>query len=276
MNRHRRLVLAIAVAVAAAGDAAAQPARFSYTGGNPGWMDVEMLLQNASVIKELKLEDTRSMQARQALFGALAKYTPQIAKVFKLPKDQQKARELELLDRYQQDQYQALAKVLTADQLKRLKQIQVRVAGVDAFAQPWVQKDLALTGKQKEAIQEIAKEYAEARKKDDAAFDEVVGKVLQPEQLKSLRLFRDAGSGPDAVNQPELQGLLRLTADQKDKLKALAKDMGEARQRQERLEAETLSKAADVLMTAQRKRWDELAGKPFHLEVRIGNRPPIP
>jgi hypothetical protein len=260
-----RLILALAAAALYSAPVQAQPARFTYSGVNPGWMDVEMLLQNSSVLQALKLDGPRSLQARQTLLGPLQKYTTEIPKVFTLPKDKQKARELELLDRYQDDQYRALAKVLSADQLKRLKEIQVRVANIDAFAQPWVQKAIGLSNKQKEDIETIAKEFGESRARDDAAFADPLNKLLTAEQLNSLNIFKEWRGKADALTQPAMQSTLRMTAGQKKQLNALAKDLAALKQRDERLEEETLTRALDILATSQRTQWDTLAGRPFRL-----------
>jgi hypothetical protein len=186
-------MLSLGAAALLGGHARAQPPRFSFTDGKPGWMDVETLLQNASVARELNLKGQQELQARRALFAALPWYTQEVQKVFKLPREQQQARQLELLDRYQQEQYKALGRVLAAGQLRRLKQIQVRVAGIDAFAQPWVQKELRLTSEQKQKIEGVARAFAATKKEDEAEVQQALKKVLKPEQQSGLKLIQDAG-----------------------------------------------------------------------------------
>jgi hypothetical protein len=87
-----RLLLVLGAATVLGGRAAAQPPRFSFTDGQPGWMDVETLLQNAGVARELKLGGQQEMQARRALLAALPWYTQEVQKVFRLPRDKQQAR----------------------------------------------------------------------------------------------------------------------------------------------------------------------------------------
>jgi hypothetical protein len=264
-------MLVLGVAALLGGHAGAQPPRFTFTDGKPGWMDVEMLLQNASVARELSMNGQQEMQARRALFAALPWYTQEVQKVFKLPREQQEARQLELLDRYQQEQYKMLGRVLAPGQLRRLKQIQVRVAGIDAFAQPWVQKELKLSSEQKQKIEAVARDFAATKKKNDAATEEILKDVLKPEQQRGLKLLQDAGVGIDAITQPWTQKDLRLTRPQQEQVKALTKEITEARKKEEALLRDTLKKAIDHLTSDQGKKWDQVAGKPFKLQVRFGN-----
>jgi hypothetical protein len=269
MQVFQRLVLVLGATALLEAEVRAQPPRFTFSEAKPGWMDVEMLLQNASVARELKLDGRREMLARRAIFAALPWYTQEVQKVFTLPKDQQLPRQLELLDRYQQLQYKALGRVLTRNQLTRLKQIQVWVAGVDAFAQPWVQKELKLTADQKEKIESVAKEFAEAKKKNESLMEETLKNVLKPEQLNGLKMLRDAGAGLGAVSEPWAQKWLRLSPQQKEKVKALTKEVEEATKKEKTLLRETMKKATDVLAGEQRKKWEVVAGKPFQLQVRF-------
>src|SRR5262249_19273431 len=54
--------------------------------------------------------------------------------------------------------------ILSADQLKRFKQIQLQQAGAGAFTQPDVQKALKLTDEQQEAIKTISEDAAKQRR----------------------------------------------------------------------------------------------------------------
>jgi hypothetical protein len=271
MRSLRRLVFVLAATTMLVGGARAQPPRFSFTDVNPGWMDVELLLQNASVLKECKVDDRQALNARKAFVAPLARYTQDLQQVFNLPQEKQRPRQLELLDRYQEAQYQALAKTLKPDQLKRLKQIQIQVAGVDAFAQPWVQKELGLTGEQKDKMEAIGKEFAEARRKEEAQVKETLKNVLDANQLDQLKLIQGWGAAMDAATQPWAQKMLRLTGEQKDKIKGVANALAELKKRDDVLVQETMNKATDMLSSEQRKKWDDVAGKPYHLEVKIDN-----
>jgi hypothetical protein len=246
--------------------ARAQPPRFSFADGRPGWMDVELLLQNASVARELKLDGRRELLARRAIFTALPSYTQEIQKVYTLPKEQQRTRQLELLDRYQEAQYRALARVLTKAQLRRLKQVQVWVAGIDAFAQPWVAKELRLTGQPKDKIEALAKDLEVDKKKNAAGIEEKLKRFLEPDRLRQVKSFQDAGAGIGAVSKPSVQMLLRLSRRQKEKVKAMAKGIKDAVKKEEILERETMKKALDILTIEQRGKWQVMAGKPFKLQ----------
>jgi hypothetical protein len=266
-----RLALILGVGACLGAGARAQPPRFSFADGQPGWMDVEMLLQNASVARELRLDGRRELLARKALFGALPFHTQEVQKVFALPKDKQRARQLELLDRYQQAQYQALGRVLAPAQLRRLKQIQIWVAGIDALAQPWVAKELGLTGQQKDKIEAVAKELEAGKKANAARVGEKLKKLLDPAQLRQLKTFQDAGPGIGAVNRPSVQRLLRLTRQQKTKVRAMAKEIKDALRKEELLARESMKKVLDILAGDQRRKWQVMAGKPFKLQVSFGN-----
>jgi hypothetical protein len=268
------LILVTAVGAGLSAGVRAQPPRFSFADGRPGWMDVELLLQNASVARELKLDGRRELLARRAIFTALPFYTQEVQKVYTLPKDQQRARQLELLDRYQEAQYRALARVLTKAQLRRLKQVQVWVAEIDAFAQPWVAKELRLTGQQKDKIEALAKELEADKKENRAGIGDKLKKFLDHDQLRQLKSFQDAGAGIGAVSQPSVQMLLRLSRQQKEKVKVMATEIKDAVKKVETLVRETMKKAQDILTSDQRRKWQVMAGKPFKLQVRFGNARP--
>jgi hypothetical protein len=71
-----------------------------------------------------------------------------------------------------------------------------------------------------------------------------------------------------------VQKQLRLTRPQQEQVKALTKEVAEARKKEAVRERDTLKNAIDLLTSDQGKKWDELAGKPFKLQVRFGNGGP--
>src|SRR5262249_11907770 len=120
----------------------------------------------------------------------------------------------------------------------------------------------------------VAREFAATKKKDEATLQELLKKVLKPEQQNELKRFQDTGMGIDAITQPWVQRQLRLTRAEQEQVKGLAKEITEAKKKEEVLHRDTLAKATDLLTSEQRKKWDELAGKPFKLQVRFGNGGP--
>lgn len=143
------------------------------------------------------------------------------------------------------------------------------MAGVDAFAQPWVQQELGLSAEQKDKLEAAAKEFAAAKRKNEALVEETLKKVLTPDQLRGLKMLQDEGASVGVVNRPWAQNWLRLSRQQKDQVKARAKEVGEAQQKEEALLRETMKKATAILAGDQRKKWEAIAGKPFKLQVRF-------
>src|SRR5262245_9309668 len=84
-------------------------------GGQPQVPDIEALLRNASVKKELKLTDEQTDKVPAAIL-------------------------------------EALGKVLDEGQLKRLKQIVLQQRGYEAFGDPEIQTVLELNGDQKDGM----------------------------------------------------------------------------------------------------------------------------
>src|SRR5262249_9787158 len=95
--------------------------------------------------------------------------------------------------------------------------------------------------------------------------------VLKAEPLDQLKLVWNWGAGVDAAGQPWVQKLLGPSGEQKDKFRALAKQLAEAKAKDEALLDESKKKATDQLTADQRTKWEEVAGKPFRIEIRIGN-----
>lgn len=71
------------------------------------------------------------------------------------PREEMMAKFAEISAKVNNEAYKELATVLKEDQVKRLKQIDVQVAGLQAFAMPHVREALKITEEQKEKMQEI-------------------------------------------------------------------------------------------------------------------------
>lgn len=127
-----------------------------------------------------------------------------------------------------------------------------------------------------------------------------LGTVLKPEQVKRLKQIETQAAGARAFAMPDVQSALKLTADQKDKVKDIeqsaAKEsrdlreeyglgfggrggkggggkgkrtrpdpekMKEFQKKSEAINKDTTSKVMAVLTDEQKKEWQALTGKPF-------------
>jgi hypothetical protein len=103
----------------------------------------------------------------------------------------------------------ALAEVLDADQLKRLKQIDLQVKGAKAFVEPAVQDGLKITSEQKDIIQTI---LADADRETEAVNKEMQ-KEFKTGNFKSLQSMRDKMTAIARESKERCNSV--LTADQR-------------------------------------------------------------
>jgi Spy/CpxP family protein refolding chaperone len=125
-----------------------------------------------------------------------------------------------------------------------------------------------------------------------------IGTVLKPEQVKRLKQIEVQAAGARAFTMPDVQSALKLTADQKDKIKDVeqaagkemrdlrdeyglgfgrggkgggkgkrtrpdAEKMKEYQKKAEAISKDTTSKVMATLTDEQKKEWQTLTGKPF-------------
>jgi hypothetical protein len=182
-------------------------------------------------------------------------------------------------------------------------------AATPLLRSPDVQKELALTDDQRDKVlvlvQKMADKYrpefdklknapAEERQAKSVQLhvkrlDEtgkVLVQILRPEQLKRLGQLLVQAQGVDAFIDPEVQEALRLTDEQRAKVKELVaeyqKESGdvfrsrstneEAEQQMSALKKRWMEKAVALLTDGQKKTWKELSGKPFKGQL-FGSRP---
>ena len=159
-----------------------------------------------------------------------------------------------------------------------------------------VQEDVKITDEQKTKLQEWAKENgAKMREKMQDAFKgggdrekmaaamaemnkevyKEIATVLDEKQVKRLKQIEVQAAGVRAFSQPDVVAALKLTDDQKSKLKDIndeyRKDMqdlagGNSRPDASKMAAlrkETFEKAANVLTDDQKTAWKELTGAAF-------------
>lgn len=126
---------------------------------------------------------------------------------------------------------------------------------------------------------------------DDA--EKTAKDVLKPEQMKRLKQIELQQAGLSNFTKEDIQKNLKLTADQKDKIKivtddatkdtqALLKDAGrdrqklaEARKKVQALNKEANEKVQKFLTADQKKAMDDVLGAPFELKIEPFNfKPP--
>ena len=159
-----------------------------------------------------------------------------------------------------------------------------------------VQKELKLSDEQllkvKEVIHDVRQKHRpEMEKSRDrlklletmrASGEEVLKKmdgILNPEQIKRFKQIRLQRDGLRAFSNKEVEAALRLTEEQKSRIKRLAEELSQrskqtleegagsnfesALRKLAALRKDLLQKAVDSLTAEQKKTWQELTGEPF-------------
>jgi hypothetical protein len=101
----------------------------------------------------------------------------------------------------------------------------------------------------------------EAARKDA---EKQLAEILSDKQMIRLKQIALQVQGPQAILAPETAEKLRLTMDQASKIKRLAGKEGSK-----------LSTILAVLTDAQRAKWQEMTGRPFHGKI-VGPPPGMP
>jgi Spy/CpxP family protein refolding chaperone len=118
--------------------------------GGPGF-----LLMNSGVQKELKITDEQKDKLKTAL-GKLREKRADYKDKFK---DMSKEERQKLMQTWAGENDKAIAGVLDAKQMARLKQIELQLQGARAFANSEVQKKLNLSDEQKGKLKDITEEH---------------------------------------------------------------------------------------------------------------------
>ena len=162
-----------------------------------------------------------------------------------------------------------------------------------------VQDELKITEEQKEKWREAQKTIREkvgniremepeerqaAMKEMNEATDKAVKEILTADQAKRLTEIRWQQAPGAGFASPDFQEGLKITDDQKEKLKGIMEEMGkdmreifqesrenprEAREKIEALQKETKEKAMGVLTADQKASYEKLVGKPFELKQEM-------
>ncbi|HEV3119062.1 MAG TPA: hypothetical protein VGY58_18555 [Gemmataceae bacterium] len=124
-------------------------------GGRGGMGGPAGLVNNKGVQKELKLTDEQVKKAEDALKTIREKHQEEFAGIRDLPQEERGEKFQALNKTVGEEQMKALSDILSADQIKRLKQISLQTRGAQAFNDAEVQKELKLTDDQKDKIKTI-------------------------------------------------------------------------------------------------------------------------
>ncbi len=127
---------------------------FGFGGGGP------VGLLNSKLVKaEIKLTDEQDAKLKDVAKSVGDKAKDAFAKLKDLPREEVRAKMAEVNAEVSKAAYKELGEVLKAEQVDRLKQIGVQVAGVSAYRLAEVEAALKLTDDQKAKIKDTLDEY---------------------------------------------------------------------------------------------------------------------
>jgi Spy/CpxP family protein refolding chaperone len=170
-----------------------------------------------------------------------------------------------------------------------------------------VQKELKVTDEQKEKIHTLAEEMRPAPRGENRPSREEMRKemkeraekiekklaeILQPEQAKRLKQIHLQVQGPRAFESLEVVKTLKITDEQKTKVKdilsetrkqmqalgrpdpeATPADRKERIEKLQKIQKEATAKCLEALTPEQKKSFEELRGKPFEIDLSaLGGR----
>jgi Spy/CpxP family protein refolding chaperone len=151
-----KVLLVLGLMALLAGPGLAQGQRKGGGFGRGGFGGPGMLLNNKGVQKELKMTDDQTKKVTDAFKEVQDKHRDEFAGLQDLQGDERREKMQEIMKKVNEEQTKVISEVLSADQVKRLNQIELQNSGPRAFTQEKVQKDLKLTDDQKDKIKTIA------------------------------------------------------------------------------------------------------------------------
>jgi Spy/CpxP family protein refolding chaperone len=134
--------------------------------------------------------------------------------------------------------------------------------------------------------QERREKITELMKPINEEANKSIATILKPEQVKRYHQISLQQRGAMAFSDPQIQGDLKLTDDQKEKIRGIEEDsrgqmreifqsaQGDRQAAMEKMTAlrkETMDKVLGVLNDDQKKTWKEKTGEPF--QVKFEPRP---
>jgi len=150
-----KTIVALGLVALMAGPALAQQGRGGGGGRGGFGGGIGMLLSNASVQQELKLDATQIEKAKEVADKAREKFTASRESLQSLEGDARFKKMQELNKEVNEEANKAVAAFLSKDQIHRLHQIQHQVQGAQAFTDEHIQSRLKLTDAQKSDIDSI-------------------------------------------------------------------------------------------------------------------------
>jgi hypothetical protein len=170
---------------------------------------------------------------------------------------------------------------------KELKVTDEQAGKLDTFAQEMREKQR----EQFEKFRDVPKEERREKMQEmgrtmNAELLKGLRGILQPEQVKRFEQIQLQQSGPNAFLTPRVQEALKLTDDQKSKIRELNDELGQsmrdlaqdfqsdregAMKKVIALRKQAAEKAVGLLTDEQKRSWKELTGEPY--EVKFEPRP---
>jgi hypothetical protein len=170
---------------------------------------------------------------------------------------------------------------------KEIKATEEQVSKLDTFAEE-------MRGKQREAFQGFQDLSQEERREKMQAFQKTMqadiqkglSEILKPEQTKRFNQIQTQTAGANAFATPRVEEALKLSDDQKGKIKAINDEVMEsmrglrdefqndregAMKKMAEIRKSATQKAVDVLTSEQKTTWKDLTGEPY--EVKFEPRP---
>lgn len=217
------LTLGLAAALAVPSYAQRQPGQGGR--GAFGQGGIGSLLANVAVQKELKMDKEQTDKATEAVKKVTDKHADARAKLRDLADEERRTKSAELNKVISEETLTAVSEVLKPEQVKRLKQIELQRAGVNAFTRPEVEKGLSFTDEQKSKV-----------------------KAVVDENGTKMRELGGGRPGAGGARPPRGQGGANPNAE---KITALRK--------------ESTEKIMAILTDDQKKSWKDMTGEAFEV-----------
>lgn len=143
-----------------------------------------------------------------------------------------------------------------------------------------------LMDKQRESFQglrDLSQEERRTKMQElNKANNEAVAKILKPEQLKRVRQIALQRQGAAAVSNEEVAKELKITDEQKEKIREIQMKAGEemrglgfdeeARKKRQEAMKTMNEKITGVLTAEQKEKLKKMQGEPFKGEIQFGGR----
>jgi hypothetical protein len=155
-----KALLVLGLAILLAGPALAQ-GQGRRGGGRGGMGGPGGLIANKSVQTELKLTEEQVKKAAEAVGAVRKKHSEDFQALQDLQGDERRQKQQELTKTVSEETSKALGDILTADQVKRLKEITLQTRGSQAFTDAEIQTALKLTDDQKDKVKTINDDFRE-------------------------------------------------------------------------------------------------------------------